>query len=117
MSTSACEHERTRRRRTLRHPARPPRRSRDDQHRRRPHRRHRPSRSLSRYENGRFVPTPERLDALLDTYHAPDAVRTHLHKIVANLRAENRRVVVHRRNAPAFQRRIRDIEASPARPS
>jgi hypothetical protein len=32
--------------------------------------------------------------------------------MVHDLRAENRRVVVHRKNAPAFQRRIRDIEAS-----
>lgn len=70
--------------------------------------------ALSRYENGRFVPTLDRLDALLDTYRAADAVRARLHQIVTDLRAENRRVVVHRRNAPAFQRRIRDIEAASA---
>ena len=70
--------------------------------------------ALSRYENGRFVPTPERLDALLNIYHATSTVRTRLHEIVADLRTENRRIVVHRRNAPAFQRRIRDIEAASA---
>ena len=67
--------------------------------------------ALSRYETGRFVPPPARLDALLAVYQPPDAVRERLHAIVADLRAENRRVVVHRRGAPAFQRRIRDIEA------
>lgn len=70
--------------------------------------------ALSRYETGRFVPTPERLDALLDAYDATTDVRARLHQIVTDLRAENRRVVVHRRNAPAFQRRIRDIEAASA---
>lgn len=69
--------------------------------------------ALSRYETGRFVPTPERLDALLDAYDAT-TIRARLHRIVTDLRAENRRVVVHRRNAPAFQRRIRDIEAASA---
>lgn len=68
--------------------------------------------ALSRYENGRFVPTADRLAALLDVYRAPDAVRSRMTGIVGNLRAENRRVVVHRKNAPAFQRRIRDIEAA-----
>lgn len=70
--------------------------------------------ALSRYETGRFVPTPARLDQLLAAYSAPAQVRDRLHAIVQNLRAENRRVVVHRKNAPAFQRRIRDIEASAA---
>jgi transcriptional regulator with XRE-family HTH domain len=68
--------------------------------------------ALSRYETGRFVPTPARLDALLAVYQPPDTVRERLHAIVTGLRAENRRVVVHRRGAPAFQRRIRDIEAA-----
>ncbi len=68
--------------------------------------------ALSRYETGRFVPTPSRLDDLLAVYRAPVAVRARLRRIVGDLRAENRRVVVHRRAAPAFQRRIRDIEAA-----
>jgi transcriptional regulator with XRE-family HTH domain len=68
--------------------------------------------ALSRYETGKFVPTPTRLEALLATYQAPPAVGDRLRKMVRDLRAENRRVVVHRKNAPAFQRRIRDIEAS-----
>lgn len=70
--------------------------------------------ALSRYETGRFVPTPERLDALLDAYDATADIRARLHQIVTDVRVENRRVVVHRRNAPAFQRRIRDIEAASA---
>jgi transcriptional regulator with XRE-family HTH domain len=68
--------------------------------------------ALSRYETGRFVPNPARLDALLAVYDAPAEVGERLRAIVDDLRAENRRVVVHRRNAPAFQRRIRDIEAA-----
>lgn len=68
--------------------------------------------ALSRYETGKFVPTPARLDALLAAYGAPAEVGKRLRAIVDDLRAENRRVVVHRKNAPAFQRRIRDIEAS-----
>ncbi len=68
--------------------------------------------ALSRYENGKFVPTRARLDALLAIYQAPTEVGDRLRAMVDDLRAENRRVVVHRKNAPAFQRRIRDIEAS-----
>lgn len=68
--------------------------------------------ALSRYETGKFVPTPARLEALLATYQAPSGVGDRLRAMVHDLRAENRRVVVHRKNAPAFQRRIRDIEAS-----
>lgn len=68
--------------------------------------------ALSRYETGKFVPTPARLEALLATYQAQPAVGDRLRAMVRDLRAENRRVVVHRKNAPAFQRRIRDIEAS-----
>jgi transcriptional regulator with XRE-family HTH domain len=68
--------------------------------------------ALSRYENGKFVPTRARLDALLAIYQAPAEVGDRLQTMVDDLRAENRRVVVHRKNAPAFQRRIRDIEAS-----
>lgn len=68
--------------------------------------------ALSRYENGRFVPTRERLEALLTTYGASREVGDPLRAMVDDLRAENRRVVVHRKNAPAFQRRIRDIEAT-----
>ena len=68
--------------------------------------------ALSRYENGKFVPTRARLDALLAIYRAPAEVGDRLRAMVDDLRAENRRVVVHRKNAPAFQRRIRDIEAS-----
>ncbi len=68
--------------------------------------------ALSRYENGKFVPTRARLDALLAIYQAPAEVGDRLRAMVDDLRAENRRVVVHRKNAPAFQRRIRDIEAS-----
>ena len=68
--------------------------------------------ALSRYENGKFVPTRARLDALLAVYQAPAEVGDRLRAMVDDLRAENRRVVVHRKNAPAFQRRIRDIEAS-----
>jgi transcriptional regulator with XRE-family HTH domain len=68
--------------------------------------------ALSRYEMGKFVPTPARLEALLATYQAPPAVGDRLRAMVRDLRAENRRVVVHRKNAPAFQRRVRDIEAS-----
>jgi transcriptional regulator with XRE-family HTH domain len=68
--------------------------------------------ALSRYENGKFVPTRARLDALLTIYQAPAEVGDRLRAMVDDLRAENRRVVVHRKNAPAFQRRIRDIEAS-----
>ncbi|WP_158228238.1 helix-turn-helix transcriptional regulator [Pseudonocardia sp. MH-G8] len=68
--------------------------------------------ALSRYENGRFVPTRARLEALLAAYRAPEEVAERLRAMVDDLRAENRRVVVHRKNAPAFQRRIRDIEAT-----
>ncbi len=68
--------------------------------------------ALSRYETGKFVPTPARLEALLAIYQASPAVGDRLRKMVRDLREENRRVVVHRKNAPAFQRRIRDIEAS-----
>jgi transcriptional regulator with XRE-family HTH domain len=68
--------------------------------------------ALSRYENGRFVPTRARLEALLTTYGAAQEVGDRLRAMVDDLRAENRRVVVHRKNAPAFQRRIRDIEAT-----
>jgi hypothetical protein len=68
--------------------------------------------ALSRYETGKFVPTRARLDALLTTYQASAEVGDRLRAMVDDLRAENRRVVVHRKNAPAFQRRIRDIEAS-----
>lgn len=68
--------------------------------------------ALSRYETEKFVPTPARLDALLATYRARAEVADRLRAMVDDLRAENRRVVVHRKNAPAFQRRIRDIEAS-----
>jgi transcriptional regulator with XRE-family HTH domain len=68
--------------------------------------------ALSRYENGKFVPTRARLDALLTIYRASAEVGDRLRAMVDDLRAENRRVVVHRKNAPAFQRRIRDIEAS-----
>ncbi len=68
--------------------------------------------ALSRYENGKFVPTRARLDAMLSTYQASAEVGDRLRAMVDDLRAENRRVVVHRKNAPAFQRRIRDIEAS-----
>jgi transcriptional regulator with XRE-family HTH domain len=68
--------------------------------------------ALSRYETGKFVPTRARLDALLTTYGAESEVGDRLRGMVEDLRAENRRVVVHRKNAPAFQRRIRDIEAS-----
>jgi hypothetical protein len=48
----------------------------------------------------------------LAAYGAPAGIGERLRAIVDDLRAENRRVVVHRRNAPAFQRRIRDIEAA-----
>jgi transcriptional regulator with XRE-family HTH domain len=68
--------------------------------------------ALSRYETGRFVPTRARLDALLTAYGAPAGVGNRLRAMVDDLRAENRRVVVHRKNAPSFQRRIRDIEAT-----
>lgn len=67
--------------------------------------------ALSRYETGRFVPTPECLDALLDAYDATTDARARLHQIVTDLRAENRRVVVHRRNAPAFRARCTSLRS------
>ncbi|WP_219416428.1 helix-turn-helix domain-containing protein [Pseudonocardia nigra] len=67
--------------------------------------------TLSRYETGKFVPTPQTVAALATVYEAPAAMRRRLIAMATDLRAEHRRVVMHR-GAANFQERVGRIEAS-----
>ncbi|MGH3829558.1 MAG: helix-turn-helix domain-containing protein [Pseudonocardiaceae bacterium] len=68
--------------------------------------------SISRFENGRFVPTPETVDALCRVYGSSAAVRQRLVRISRDLREDVRpaaRVVIQR-GAARMQERISRIE-------
>lgn len=69
--------------------------------------------TLSRYERGQFVPTPDRAEALAMAYGASPDSRDRLVRIASDMRAENRRVVLHRGGA-TFQDRIGRIESGSA---
>ena len=68
--------------------------------------------SISRFENGRFVPTPETVDALCRVYGSSTAERQRLVRISQDLREDVRptaRVVIQR-GATRMQERISRIE-------
>lgn len=70
--------------------------------------------SVSRYENGRYVPSPDDVDALTDVYHAPGEVRRRLRQLAADLRedvAPPARLVISRA-AGQMQQRVGRVEAS-----
>lgn len=72
--------------------------------------------SISRFENGRFVPTPEAVDALCRAYGAPAAERRRLVRICRDVREDTQpaaRVVIQR-GAARMQERIGRIERASA---
>ncbi|MCA1693471.1 MAG: helix-turn-helix domain-containing protein [Actinobacteria bacterium] len=73
--------------------------------------------TISRFENGKRVPSAEDVKVLCRVYGAPSAVRRELLSIADDLREGSTatRTVLHRHGAPAMQARIGRIEKSSAR--
>ncbi|MGH3930766.1 MAG: helix-turn-helix domain-containing protein [Pseudonocardiaceae bacterium] len=73
--------------------------------------------TISRFENGKRVPTDADVRALCEVYRAPAATRRELLAIAKDLREGTApaRILLHRHNAPAVQQRIGRIEAASAR--
>lgn len=70
--------------------------------------------SISRYEHGKFVPSPDDVDALTGVYHAPDGVRRRLRQLASDLREDVQppaRLVISR-GASQMQQRVARVEAS-----
>lgn len=73
--------------------------------------------TISRFENGKRVPTDADVRALCQVYRAPVAVRRELLAIAKDMRegAATTRTILHRIGAPSVQQRIGRIEAVSAR--
>lgn len=73
--------------------------------------------TISRFENGKRVPTAADVRALCQVYRAPAATRRELHAIAEDLREStaSARTLLHRVGAPSVQQRIGRIEAASAR--
>lgn len=71
--------------------------------------------TLSRYELGRIVPPADAIKRLCDLYEAPEETRRRLANLTREARPRHRRVVLHRPDAPKYQREYRDLEERAAR--
>jgi len=73
--------------------------------------------TISRFENGKRVPTADDIRALCEVYRAPATTRRELLAIAKDLRegAASARTILHRHGAPSVQQRIGRIEATAAR--
>lgn len=73
--------------------------------------------TISRFENGRRVPTDADVRALCGVYQAPATARRELLAVAKDLRAEatSTRTILHRAGAPSVQQRIGRIETASAR--
>lgn len=73
--------------------------------------------TISRFENGKRVPTAADVRALCQVYKAPAATRRELLAITKDLQegAASARTLLHRAGAPSVQQRIGRIEATSAR--
>lgn len=67
---------------------------------------------ISRWENGRFTPTPEEAAVAAGIYGAPPEVRRRLVELARDVRESARARVVLQRGAWRFQQKIGRIEAS-----
>ncbi|MGH3440195.1 MAG: helix-turn-helix domain-containing protein [Sciscionella sp.] len=72
--------------------------------------------TISRFENGKRVPTDADIRALCEVYGAPAAIRRTLLATAKDLRAgaTSARTLLHRHGAPSIQQRIGRIEDSSA---
>lgn len=73
--------------------------------------------TISRFENGKRLPTAEDVRALCEVYRAPAGTRRELLAIAKDLRegATSARAILHRAGAPSVQQRIGRIETASAR--
>jgi transcriptional regulator with XRE-family HTH domain len=73
--------------------------------------------TISRFENGKRVPTAADVRTLCEVYGAPVATRRELLALDRDLRegATSARTLLHRAGAPSVQQRIGRIEATSAR--
>lgn len=73
--------------------------------------------TISRFENGKRVPTASDVRALCEVYGAPVTIRRELLAIAKDLREHttSARTILHRAAAPSVQQRIGRIEAASAR--
>jgi len=73
--------------------------------------------TVSRFENGKRVPTDADVRSLCEVYGAPVATRRELLTLAKDLRegATSARTLLHRAGAPSVQQRIGRIEATSAR--
>ena len=73
--------------------------------------------TISRFENGKRVPTAADVRTLCEVYGAPVATRREILALAKDLRegATAARTLLHRAGAPSVQQRIGRIEATSAR--
>jgi transcriptional regulator with XRE-family HTH domain len=73
--------------------------------------------TISRFENGKRVPTADDVRTLGEVYGTPAATRRELLALAMDLRegATSARTLLHRAGAPSVQQRIGRIEATSAR--